>query len=391
MTNSITEHPQRPSELMRDHIERGVGIPRELYLSADLFEGEIAGIFQRSWLYAGHESQLAEPGAYVTTEIGDESVVVTRTEDGDLVAFANVCRHRGARIVDDGCGVARRLVCPYHQWAYRLDGTLQGAPKMPAGFDADRYALPRVNVATWHGLVAVNLADDPDAHLDDLLAPSESIIEPFRLETARVAHTISYDVAANWKVVWENAQECYHCSANHPEFCKTFDTSPIAGAEWDADAVVRSDDFRVQSTRFPLKNDAVSLTLDGRPASGIALGSFAGDLPPYTAAVHLKPSFAVVCCPDYAVVLGEQPIDVERTRVTMSWLVDRSAEQGHDYDLDNLIKVWDHTNRQDWELCERTQLGIRSRFYSPGPLSNDETSVAGFHNAYAGMLADANL
>jgi Rieske 2Fe-2S family protein len=390
MTETTWTGP-RPSRTMRDHIDAGIGIPRELYVSPTLFEQEITAVFNRSWLLAGHESQLATPGQYLTVESGPESVIVARTEGGELAAFQNVCRHRGARLVDAGCGSARRLVCPYHQWTYRMDGTLQGAPKMPETFDPAAFPLAPVSVQSWHGLVVVNLAELPGVPIDGLLGGSEATIAPFALDNAKVAHTISYEVAANWKVVWENAQECYHCTANHPEFIKAFDVAPLGDAEWGASEIHRSDDCRTQFAKFPLKPGAVSLTLDGQPASTRLMGQFAGGLPAYTAAVHLKPSFAIVACPDYAVVLAERPVAVDRTDVVMWWLVDKDAEEGHDYDLDNLIKVWDHTNRQDWELCARTQQGIRSRWYVPGPLSSDESSVAAFHHAYANLLAAADL
>ena len=380
-----------PSQVMQTQIQRGYGIPRELYVDEELFAQEVDVIFGRSWLYACHESELATLGSYVTVESGDDSVIVSRTESGALAAFANVCRHRGSRLVDAGCAVTRRFVCPYHQWTYRTDGRLQGAPKMPAGFDSSAHGLSPVHVASWNGLVAVNLAKHAGPPLDGLMSLADPVLAPFELASARVAHTISYDVAANWKVVWENAQECYHCSANHPEFCRAVDPSPLGDTDWSDQQVRRSDDLRVQSTLFPLRSHAESLTIDGAPASARPLGEFARGRELYTAAVHLKPSFAVVACPDHAVVLAERPLDVGRTQVTMSWLVAADAEEGVDYDVDNLIKVWDHTNRQDWELCERTQAGIRSRFYEPGPLAADEGSVSGFHTAYATMLAAADL
>lgn len=390
MMNS-TEIRVPASQMMYDHIKLGTGMPRDFYLSEELFSQEIEVIFNRSWLYAGHESQLTGPGDYLTVESGPESVVVARTAEGGLAAFHNVCRHRGARLVDPGCGRARRLVCPYHQWTYRMDGTLQGAPKMPAGFDPAQYPLPEVRLASWNGLVFVSLADQPGPDLPDLLSGGDPLFAPFDLGAAKIAHTVTYSVAANWKLVWENAQECYHCAANHPEFTRAFDVSASSTADWQECEVHPSDDRRVQHTRFPLKRAAISLTVDGQPACGKPMGEFARGRLPYTAAIHLKPTFALVCCPDYAVVLSDQPLAIDRTGVTMTWLVRADAEAGHDYDLGNLIRVWHQTNLQDWALCERTQLGVRSLSFTPGPLSGDEPSVAGFHQAYADMLACAGL
>ena len=385
--------PVQPSasETMRTQISRGLGIPRELYLSEALFEQEADAVFTGSWQLAGHQSQLEKPGQYVTVESGPDSIVVARSADGTLAAFHNVCRHRGARLVDPGCGSARRLVCPYHQWTYRMDGTLQGAPRMQPGFDPARYPLPRAHVATWQGLVFVSLADDPGAPPEELLGPGTDLIAPFDLPGARVAHSITYQVRANWKLVWENAQECYHCNANHPELLKALDVAGTTGEEEYPAGAYRSQDRRVQCTPFQLKVGALSLTTDGWPASAKPMGDFAHGREPYTAAIHLKPTFAAVCSPDYAVLLRDRPLAVDRTEVTMHWLVRADAVAGVDYDLDNLVKVWDSTNLQDWALCERTQLGVQSRSFRPGPLSGDEPSVAGFHYAYAEMLAAAGL
>ncbi|PNG89930.1 aromatic ring-hydroxylating oxygenase subunit alpha [Streptomyces malaysiensis] len=379
------------SRTVRDHIERGIGIPRELYLSQELFAEEMTGIFGRSWLYAGHESQLTGPGQYLTVECGTESAIVARGRDGRLTAFSNVCRHRGARLVDPGCGTKRRFVCPYHQWTYRLDGTLQGAPRMPDTFDPARHPLPTVHVEVWHGLVFVHLGDAAPEPIADLLGTGEELMAAFGIADTKVAHTISYQVEANWKLVWENAQECYHCNVNHPELIKTFDVAGLNATGRLETKTTPSLDPRVVHGRFPLRPGAVSLTLDGRYASRKPLGAFGAGLAPYTASIHLKPTFALVGCPDYAVVLSERPVSVDRTEVRMSWLVHDDAVDGTDYDLDILVKVWNETNQQDWALCERAQLGVRSRSYVPGPLSADETAVVDFYRAYADLLEAEDL
>lgn len=271
---------QLPSSTMRGQIERGIGIPRDLYVSADLYDREVDAIFNHSWLYAGHQSQLREPGQYLTVESGRESVIVARTPGGELTAYHNLCRHRGARLVDPGCGTAKRLVCPYHQWTYRIDGTLRGAPKMPPGFDPAGFSLRQAQVATWQGLVFVNLSDSPAEPLADLLGLGDELVTPYDLPSAAVAHTITYDVQANWKLVWENAQECYHCNANHPELIKTLQVTAVGNPQDDAVDAVLSDDRRVQAARLPLKEGTVSLTVDGQPASSVPLGDFARGLEP---------------------------------------------------------------------------------------------------------------
>lgn len=145
-------------------------------------------------------------------------------------------------------------------------------------------------------------------------------------------------------------------------------------------------DRRVQFARFPLRGIAVSLTLTGEPACSVPLGDFADGRAAQTVGHHLKPSFAMVVSSDYGVAFCETPLDVGRTKVRMQWLVHSAAVQDRDYELDTLVHVWDQTNRQDWQLCARTQAGVMSRGFIPGPLSLDETSDAGFYLAYASML-----
>ncbi|MFF2843627.1 aromatic ring-hydroxylating dioxygenase subunit alpha [Paenarthrobacter sp. NPDC057981] len=379
------------SELMRHQVAEGLGIPRELYLSEEVFDQEIEAIFGASWIYAGHVSQLAEPGSYLTVESGQESVIVARTREGALAANFNVCRHRGARLVDEGCGVARRFVCPYHQWGYDLDGSLKGAPKMPDTFDRSQYGLTPVNVKEWQGFIFVNLAERPSRDLEEMLSIGEESLAPFDLASARVAHTITYEISANWKLVWENAQECYHCGANHPEFLSAVDIREITSDGPVVCEIPPGYDPVVKTSRFPLKAGATSLTVGGQPASARMLGKFAEGLEPYTASIHIKPTFALVACPDYAMVLRDEPISLDKTRVTASWLVHKEAEERVDYDLANLIRVWDETNKQDWALCERTQKGVQSRSFVAGPLSYEETSVVDFHRAYEGWLQTAGL
>jgi Rieske 2Fe-2S family protein len=262
---------------------------------------------------------------------------------------------------------------------------------MPEGFDRDDYPLKRIHTHVWNGLIFVNFAVDEDVEdLEALLREPADLMAPFDITIARVAHTEVYDVAANWKLVWENSQECYHCNANHPEFIRTFDLS-----SFDASNLVPAKSFtndrRMQCGTFPLKPGALSLTMTGEPASQPLLGRFAEGRDSYTAATHLKPGFASVFSPDYGIVFTDVPVAVDRTQVRVQWLVHPDAVRGMDYDVDNLRRVWDQTNRQDWELCQSVQKGVASRGFEPGPLSLEETSVAGFYYSYARMMSAAGL
>lgn len=379
------------SENVLQHLEAGLALPGELYTSRELFDQEMSAIFGSQWLYAGHVSQIPRAGDYLTVTVGDESGIVIRDSSGTINGVLNVCRHRGARLVECDSGNARRLTCPYHQWSYGHDGTLLGAPRMPEGFDREKFPLRKVHTAVWQGLIFVNFGHGVVEPLDSLLGGSTALMTPFDVATAKVAHTEVYEVAANWKLVWENSQECYHCNANHPEFVRTFDmTAFVQTPIWEA-STFYSEDRRTQSSTFPLRVGATSLTMDGAPASSPLLGEFGHGRDLYTASTHLKPGFSMVFSPDYGITFADIPLDEGRTEVRVQWLVHADAVEGTDYEVADLIRVWDETNKQDWELCRSVQEGVRSQGFEPGPLSLDESGVAGFYYSYARMMSLAGL
>lgn len=380
------------SDLVLEQLQQGLALPGDLYTSPTLFAEEMSVIFGRQWLYAGHVSEIPDAGDYLTVASGDESCIVVRDADGTIHGLLNVCRHRGARLVECGTGSSRRFTCPYHQWSYSHDGSLAGAPRMPDSFDKSQWPLKKVHTSVWQGLIFVNFSPDDEVELlPELMKDATELMAPFQVEHARIAHTEVYEVDANWKLVWENAQECYHCNANHPEFIRTFDVREMSQPTAGEAPLWYSEDRRSQSARFPLKPGAVSLTMSGEPASAKPMGEFAQGLEPYTAAAHLKPGFAFVFSADYGITFVDTPVSPDRTHVKVQWLVHRDAVEGVDYEVDNLIRVWDQTNRQDWELCRSVQEGVKSQAFEPGPLSLDETSVAGFYYAYARMMSAAGL
>jgi len=387
MTVNTTD---RVSDRVVGYLDQGLALPGDLYTDRTLFETEMTGIFHRQWLYACHVSQLPKAGDFQRVDVGGESAIVVRDRDGEIHGLLNVCRHRGARIVTEECGTTRRFTCPYHQWTYAHDGTLRGAPRMPEGFDSTAFPLKRVRTEIWNGFVFVNFsADEPD-DLHGLFADATGLMAPFDIASAKVAHTEVYDVPANWKLVWENSQECYHCNANHPEFIRTFDMKAVMTEKSDG-LLSYTGDRRMQFGTFPLRDGAQSLTMSGEPASARPLGEFAAGRERYTAATHLKPGFATVFSPDYGVAVADMPTSVGRTQVQVQWFVHAEAEEGVDYEVEDLVKVWDRTNRQDWVLCESVQGGVASVGFDPGPLSLDESAVAGFYYCYAHMMAGAGL
>ena len=200
-------------------------LPARFYTDPAIYEAEKAAIFYKSWWCAGHKSQLPKPGSYITTEIHEQGVVVTRDQDGKLRAFYNVCQHRGHELVK-GAGEARIFTCPYHAWTYNLDGTLRTArlTKALPDFKACDFALKPVRVEEFCGFVFVNLDQDAISLKEQSGALEEEIRKYVpRIDDMVFAHRDDYVIKANWKVVIDNFLECYHCHPAHRDFVDLVD------------------------------------------------------------------------------------------------------------------------------------------------------------------------
>jgi choline monooxygenase len=205
-------------------------LPWSWYSDPAVLRLEQESIFERSWQYAAHTGEVAEPGSYVATRAGNLPVVVVRDRAGTLRAFVNVCRHRGS-IVCEGSGRRETLQCPYHAWTYGLDGSLLAAPRSERepGFDTTELGLLPVEVDSWGPFVFVN--PDPGASpLADCLGELPALLAADGLDVDGLVFQTraetEYD--ANWKVCSENYLECYHCSVAHPSFSKAIDVAPDA-------------------------------------------------------------------------------------------------------------------------------------------------------------------
>jgi phenylpropionate dioxygenase-like ring-hydroxylating dioxygenase large terminal subunit len=376
-----------------DHDKYFTSLPREYYLSEDRYRQELVKIWHRQWVYVGHVSQIQTKGDYLTYEIGEESVIVVRGNDDDVHAHLNVCRHRGLRLCDQASGhVARRLVCPYHSWSYDLDGTLKNATRQTDGdfFDYQDFGLFPVHVEVWRGFVFVCLADETPGSVADMIDAESTaamdLIEPLRL---KVAHEVVYEADADWKLLLENGVECYHCPSVHPEFCVSLDASQMS-SYYDQDMVPAV----VQGLVIPVKGELESLSMDGRYVSKKLLGAFDTGTPvphEFGAGFMTQPGYAWGGFhPDYGMVANCLPAGPGRSKMICQWFVHQDAEEGVDYDIDDLIKIWDVTNHQDLDILTRQQAGLRSSRYVPGP--NSYTQEPGIHASlkkYLEMMGEA--
>jgi len=206
-------------------------LPQRYFVSPEVFAEEQKKIFSKHSLLIGHQSQIAKAGDYFVAEVGDESLIIARDQRSTIRGFYNVCRHRGTRLKEGTCGHASAIQCPYHAWTYGLDGRLIRAPHMDEvqGFDKADYSLHPVNLGLFEGFIFVNLADDP-MPLEEWFAPLAGKFSHWNMSTLRSAKRIDYDVRANWKLIFENYSECYHCPGVHPALSKL---TPYDSAEND--------------------------------------------------------------------------------------------------------------------------------------------------------------
>src|SRR3954463_3855159 len=206
-------------------------LPQRYFISRDVFDQELANVFSRQWVLVGHQSEVAAPGDFFVADVAGESVIVTRDRNNEVRGFYNVCRHRGTRLCEDERGRSATIQCPYHAWTYGLDGRLVGAPHMDevADFKRENYSLLPVNIGVWEGFIFLNLSEDPTA-LEEWFAPLRGKFAEWKLGELRSAKRVIYDVKANWKLMFENYAECYHCPGVHPMLSKV---SPYDSAEND--------------------------------------------------------------------------------------------------------------------------------------------------------------
>ena len=359
---------------------KGYTLPQGLYVDPAVHDFDIRAIFQRNWLQAGFESEIPAPGDYLTLTVGDSPVVVLRNQDGGIGAFFNTCRHRGAQICREKRGHAVRLVCPYHQWSYDLRGRLVQAARMHEGFDPSGYNLRPVRVETVAGLIFICLSDNPP-DFAPFRASLEPMIEPHELRKTKLVHTQTLTAHADWKLVMENARECYHCRVGHPQLMRSFrdftvkDPTPQA---WET-AFIRNCEAKGLRTgeiiapwyeigRYALGDGIVSYTMDGKPAVAKKLGRV-GDGDVGTMWWGVQPNCFNHVVGDFAFCFQAWPTGPGETTVTGKFFVHQDAVEGVDYDLGRLTEVWLATDDQDRALAENNQRGVRSMAYTPGPYS----------------------
>ena len=349
-------------------------LDREYFVSNDIFEAEHERIFLRSWLLAGHVSQLEKPGSYFLFELERESVIVLRDNAGEIRALHNHCRHRGSKLCREESGtLGNAIVCLYHAWSYGLDGALRNAATMSdvAGFDPSNYPLHRVALTNWEGFLFVNLAREPQPFAEALPGLSGRF-KQWQTSELRAADRRVYEVDANWKMFFHNFSECYHCPLAHPLLNKL---TPFRNSENDLD------EGSVLGGPMWMSNRDGSMSITGERCAA----PFAALTAEERARVYyytLFPGAFLSFHPDYVMVHRTQPLAIDRTRIVCEWYFHPDAIAAPGFDAAPAVEFWDLTNRQDWDLCVNAYRGVVSRAWQAGPYSELESQLAAFDRQY---------
>src|SRR6266566_8262210 len=359
---------------------RAKALPQRYFVSPEIFAQEQSEIFSRNWLLVGHKGQLKKSGDFFVIEVPappsqgygatKESLIVVRDQKSEIRAFYNVCRHRGTRLKEGACGHGSTIQCPYHAWTYALDGRLIGAPHMDEvpGFDKADYSLRPVNLALWEGFIFINL-DENAMPLQEWFAPLNGKFSHWNMPILRLAKRIEYDVRANWKLMFENYSECYHCPGVHPMLAKV---SPYDSAEND----LSEGPFL---GGFMKINPGKSLSMSGN-ACALPVGKIENLQQVFYYSIF--PNMLLSMHPEYVMVHQLWPQSPERTLIVCDWLFHPDAFNRKDFRPEDAIEFWDMTNKQDWHVCELSQQGISSRAYQPGPYSARESIPAAWDEYY---------
>jgi len=358
-------------------------MPGRYYTAPEILAEEQERIFARHWISVGRAADFAAGGDYRLAQLAGESVIVLRDQQGALRAFYNVCRHRGTRLCDAAQGrLSETIQCPYHAWTYALDGRLIGAPHMHEveGFDKQDYPLHPVALAQWEGFVFANLAPEPRP-LATAFAPVLERFRHFNLPALVTVRRTAYTVRANSKLVMQNYSECLHCPTIHPELSTKLPYTSGANDLVEGPFL---------GGYMEIKPPNASATMSGR-----ACGLLLGDLPPddRTRAFYytIFPTMMLSLHPDYAVYYTVWPKGPTESVVACEWLVHPDSPASPGYNIEDAAEFWDRTNRQDWRICERSQLGVASRMYAPGPYSPRESVPAAWDREYLRQLGHHEL
>jgi Rieske 2Fe-2S family protein len=341
-------------------------LPASFYVDEAHWRREREQVLHREWFCAGrlsgHGLDRGAGSRLAIVDVAGESVLVTRAGDGVLRAFYNVCRHRGSQVVPVDPAAepprpapASSLRCPYHSWTYDLCGRLLRAPHTEDvdEFDPGEFGLHPVAAAEWGGFLFLHLTPGEAPPLLTALGGAPGRVARYPLETLGVGTTLSYDVRANYKVVLENYNECYHCAGVHPELVRLVPAFGRGGRDLDWDSGI------------PHRDGAWTFTATGTSPRAPFAGLDEDEKVRHKGEL-LYPNLMLSLSADHVAAFTMWPSAPDRTRVECDLLFAPDEIDRDSFDPSDAAEFWDMVNRQDWAVCESVQRGMSSRAYTQG-------------------------
>ena len=381
-------------------------LPRQFYTSETVYKMDIQHYWNHSWIWVGHINQIPNVGDFFLFDYGYESVIIARDKNDSVNAFLNVCRHRGSRVCIEKSGNTRLFVCPYHAWTYELNGSLRAAREMEDNFNTAEYSLKKVNLRIFHGLIFICVADNPP-NIDEGLLQLEPLVEPFEFENLKIVHSANYPVAANWKLALENYMECYHCAPAHLEYSRSHSLKDPSSANIELknymlkksmDVGLSGEELHINLlesnnvemdfyfSRYPLFQGYKTGSKSGEKLAPLLgrLKDFDGG----TSDIQIGILNNFLSYSDHVIGYRFIPRSLQITDIEVIWMVREDAEEGKDYNLEDLTWLWHCTSQDDERIIALNQKGVNSNHYVPGPLSNMEWGIKAFHAGYLKQLKE---
>ncbi len=360
----------------------GYTLPQQLYVGEEAYRFDAEVMLKSVWLYACTVAHVKNPGDWYLFELGETSAIILRGRDGEIRAFHNTCRHRGSQLCQESAGrlKARLLTCPYHAWSYSLRGDLVRVPSksLPDGFDKADHPLYRVALSTWRGFVFVNLAENPEGTAPSSFDPASGDLGNWPLEGLVSGHVLRKVMNCNWKIFWENFNECLHCPGVHKELSRLV---PIYGrglmARHDDPEWKRHADSDAPEFSGGLRDGAETWSRDGRAHGPAFAGLTAAERAAGQTYATSLPSMFIVGHVDYVRVVRLAPLGPEQTELTAEWLF--SPEALAATDIDNIVAFGTQVLEEDAGICEVNQRGLRSLRHQAGVLMPEEYDLHRFH------------
>lgn len=349
---------ENPAVKASENLALEPSLPRDAYWGAAFYAREQEAIFWNQWFCAGRAAELPSTGDYRVLDVAGESVILIRGEDG-LHAHLNFCRHRGSRLLCGQGTVRGTIRCPYHSWAYAVDGRLVASPFVAeSAIPAQSRRLHSVGVEQWQGFVFVHLsperAAEDGATLAAQLGPIPERLARYPFAELRAARSLRYDVRANWKVMLENYNECYHCAGVHPELCRVVPAfKRRGGAELDWEHGI------------PHRQGAWTFTTDGTSVRA-PFATLDDEEKVRHKGELIYPNFMLSLAADHVAAFSLWPSGPAQTTILCDFLFDPAEMAKSNFDPADVVEFWDLVNRQDWRICESVQSGMRSRAFDRG-------------------------